>query len=209
MKIKVDLHIHSTYSEDSQLTIDEIVRFYFENGFKAIAITDHETFKGAIRARKLVKSLGIDLVVILGMEIETSEGELIILTDQELVEIPRKADKLIRKVKEIGGITYAPHPFDPNRKSLGEELYNLHDIDAIEVINANSNKKYNRLAHRAMKILGKPGLANSDAHTIKKMGTAYTIIEVEEINVGNILKSIRKGRIIKRILKKFKNNRKI
>lgn len=202
MRIKVDLHIHSTYSEDSQLTIDEIVRFYFKNGFKAIAITDHETFQGALNARKLVKNLGIDLTVILGMEIETDKGELIILTDHEIVEIPRIAEKLIKKLKESNGLTYAPHPFDPGRKSLGENLYDLKEIDAIEVINANSSKKYNSLAYDAMKLLGKPGLANSDAHTIEGMGRAYTIIEVRENNVKDILDSIRKGRIIRRILRK-------
>lgn len=202
MRIKVDLHIHSTYSEDSQLTIDEIVRFYFENGFKAIAITDHETFQGALNARKLVKNLGIDLTVILGMEIETDKGELIILTDHEIVEIPRIAEKLIKKLKESNGLTYAPHPFDPDRKSLGENLYDLREIDAIEVINANSSKKYNSLAYDAMKLLGKPGLANSDAHTIEEMGRAYTIIEVRRNNVKDILDSIRKGKIIRRILRK-------
>lgn len=202
MRIKVDLHIHSTYSEDSQLTIDEIVRFYFENGFKAIAITDHETFQGALNARKLVKNLGIDLTVILGMEIETDKGELIILTDHEIVEIPRIAEKLIKKLKESNGLTYAPHPFDPDRKSLGENLYDLREIDAIEVINANSSKKYNSLAYDAMKLLGKPGLANSDAHTIEGMGRAYTIIEVRRNNVKDILDSIRKGKIIRRILRK-------
>jgi len=202
LRIKVDLHIHSTYSEDSQLTIDEIVRFYFENGFKAIAITDHETFQGALNARKLVKNLGIDLTVILGMEIETDKGELIILTDHEIVEIPRIAEKLIKKLKESNGLTYAPHPFDPDRKSLGENLYDLREIDAIEVINANSSKKYNSLAYDAMKLLGKPGLANSDAHTIEGMGRAYTIIEVRRNNVKDILDSIRKGKIIRRILRK-------
>jgi len=202
LRIKVDLHIHSTYSEDSQLTIDEIVRFYFENGFKAIAITDHETFQGALNARKLVKNLGIDLTVILGMEIETDKGELIILTDHEIVEIPRIAEKLIKKLKESNGLTYAPHPFDPDRKSLGENLYDLREIDAIEVINANSSKKYNSLAYDAMKLLDKPGLANSDAHTIEGMGRAYTIIEVRRNNVKDILDSIRKGKIIRRILRK-------
>lgn len=202
MKIKVDLHIHSTYSQDSQLTVDEIVRFCFEDGFKAIAITDHETFQGALRARELTKNLGIDLTVILGMEIETNEGELIILTDHEIIEIPRIAEKLIKKIKEHEGLIYAPHPFDQSRKSLREKLYNLKEVDAIEVINANSSKKYNKMAYEAMKILGKPGLANSDAHTVKELGKAYTMIEVEENNVKSILESVRKGKIIRRILRK-------
>lgn len=200
MKIKIDLHIHSTHSQDSSLTIDEIIRFYHENGFKAIAITDHETFQGAIQARKLVEKLQLDLKIILGMEIETDDGELIILVNREIIEIPRKADMLIKKVRMGNGLTIAPHPFDPTRKSLGEKIFELDDIDAIEVINAKSTKKYNSLAYRAMKIMGKPGLANSDAHDVHELGKAYTIIETKNSSIKDILDAIRNGRIIKRIL---------
>ena len=56
MKIKVDLHIHSTFSGDSLLTVDEIVRYYSENNFDAIAVTDHDSFEGAVKARELAET---------------------------------------------------------------------------------------------------------------------------------------------------------
>jgi len=201
MRIKVDFHIHSIYSGDSNLTVDEIIRFYYNNGFKAIAITDHDSFEGALKARKLVEDLGLDLIVILGAEISTLDGDLIVLVNEEFSPIPINIDDLLRTVKNFGGLTIAPHPFDPYRHSLGNKIFEV-DIDVIEVLNASSFKKYNLMALRAMKILGKPGIACSDAHNYNDLGKAYTIIEVNDLSINSIFKAIKLNRIIRRVLVK-------
>ncbi len=201
MKIKADLHIHSTYSGDSVLTVDEIVKYYSENNFGAIAVTDHDSFKGAIEARKLAKRMNLNLIVILGAEVETNDGEIIVLTDKELPFLPVNAEKLIEEVRKIGGVTYAPHPFDFKRRSLGDKVFQLNGLDAIEVLNANSSKRANRLALRAAKILNKPGLANSDAHADWQLGKAYTILEVGELSVKEVLNAIKNGKIAGRKIK--------
>ncbi|MCS7385335.1 MAG: PHP domain-containing protein [archaeon GB-1867-005] len=201
MKIKADLHIHSTYSGDSVLTVDEIVKYYSENNFGAIAVTDHDSFKGAIEARKLAKRMNLNLIVILGAEVETNDGEIIVLTDKELPFLPVNAEKLIEEVRKNGGVTYAPHPFDFKRRSLGDKVFQLNGLDAIEVLNANSSKRANRLALRAAKILNKPGLANSDAHADWQLGKAYTILEVGELSVKEVLNAIKNGKIAGRKIK--------
>jgi len=201
LKIKADLHIHSTYSGDSVLTVDEIVKYYSENNFGAIAVTDHDSFKGAIEARKLAKRMNLNLIVILGAEVETNDGEIIVLTDKELPFLPVNAEKLIEEVRKNGGVTYAPHPFDFKRRSLGDKVFQLNGLDAIEVLNANSSKRANRLALRAAKILNKPGLANSDAHADWQLGKAYTILEVGELSVKEVLNAIKNGKIAGRKIK--------
>jgi len=55
----VDLHIHSNYSDGTK-TIEEIVKMASELHLSQIAITDHNTLKGAIAAKKISS---IDLVI--------------------------------------------------------------------------------------------------------------------------------------------------
>jgi len=199
LKIKMDLHVHSQHSPDSSLTIKEIIQYYYDHGFNAISITDHNTFEGSLKAKRILKNLGYDLIVLLGAEIETCQGELIVLSLEEMERIPYNCEELIDEVKSLGGLTYAPHPFDPKRRGLREKIYELEGLDAIEVINGRIAKKYNDLALRAARILGKPGLANSDAHTYYDLGKTYTLLEVANISEEAIFKSIKENKIIRYI----------
>ncbi len=198
MKIKVDLHIHSTYSGDSTLTVDEIVSYYALNGYHAIAITDHDSFRGAIEARKIVREMNLNLIVILGAEVSTIEGELVVLSDIELPYLPSRAEELINLTRKSGGITYAPHPYDETRHSLKDQLFELKNLDAIEVLNCTSNPKFNSMAMRAARILNKPGIANSDAHSPIEIGRAETILEVRELSIKEVFRAIKHNRILRR-----------
>lgn len=57
----VDLHMHTIYS-DGQATPEQLLIAAKEQGLKAIAITDHETTKGAKEARVLAPRYGVELV---------------------------------------------------------------------------------------------------------------------------------------------------
>lgn len=63
--MKYNLHIHSKYSSDGILNPEKIVR---------IAITDHNTIKGGLEAKKYENE---DFKVIVGSEISTDRGEMI------------------------------------------------------------------------------------------------------------------------------------
>jgi len=69
--LKFDLHIHSEYSSDSFVPIKKILKFSKKIGLSGIAITDHNTIKGGLEAKKLNKS---DLVIIIGSEITLNNG---------------------------------------------------------------------------------------------------------------------------------------
>ncbi|MDI3547632.1 MAG: 3,5-nucleoside bisphosphate phosphatase [Halanaerobiales bacterium] len=74
----VDLHIHTTAS-DGSMTPEEVVEKAIELGYRAIAITDHDTIEGIPSAIKAAE--GSHLEVIPGIEINTDVeiGELHIL----------------------------------------------------------------------------------------------------------------------------------
>ena len=65
VKIKIvpdaDLHMHTFYS-DGEASPEELLKAAREQGLKAIAITDHETSKGAREARNLAPMYGVELI---------------------------------------------------------------------------------------------------------------------------------------------------
>jgi hypothetical protein len=70
--IKVDLHIHTIYS-DGKLFPKEVLMKAKENELKIISITDHDEIKGSMEGVKLGKEFGVE--VIPGVEISTKYGE--------------------------------------------------------------------------------------------------------------------------------------
>ncbi|MEA1994103.1 MAG: PHP domain-containing protein [Euryarchaeota archaeon] len=50
--MKYNLHIHSKYSSDGVLDPEKIVRIAIKRGLNGIAVTDHNTIKGGIEAKK-------------------------------------------------------------------------------------------------------------------------------------------------------------
>jgi len=74
MKLKVDIHIHTAYS-DGTGTIREILVAAKKAGLDAIAITDHNTSKGYFTTRRIAD----DLIVIPGFEATTNAEHVIVL----------------------------------------------------------------------------------------------------------------------------------
>jgi 3',5'-nucleoside bisphosphate phosphatase len=64
----IDLHIHSNYSADGELTVREIVDISKRQGMKTIAITDHNCVQGIEEAVSYGKQVGLE--VIPGIELD-------------------------------------------------------------------------------------------------------------------------------------------
>jgi len=84
--ILADLHMHTSWSHDCAVDPADLIMYAEANGLGAIAVTDHNTFGGALETVELARDH--ELVVIPGEEIKTDgQGEVIGLFLQE--EIPR------------------------------------------------------------------------------------------------------------------------
>ena len=68
---RIDLHIHTTAS-DGTATPEEVVREASRLGLAAIAITDHDTAGGYVRAAAEAEKTGLEVVP--GIEISTKYG---------------------------------------------------------------------------------------------------------------------------------------
>jgi hypothetical protein len=74
-----DLHMHTNYS-DGTGSVEEVLAFAeHHTTLDVIAITDHDTIEGALRARDLAAQREYRFEVIVGEEISTREGHLLAL----------------------------------------------------------------------------------------------------------------------------------
>jgi predicted metal-dependent phosphoesterase TrpH len=171
--IVADLHMHTSWSHDCSIEVDELLDHAEAEGLGAIAVTDHNVFGGALEAVEQARNR--NLVVIAGEEVKTDgQGEVIGLFLQE--EIPRGLSfgDTIAAIREQGGLVYLPHPFDrmhaiPDPVTLHRHLA---EIDVFEVYNARLLfETYNDEAQRFARKYNLVAGAGSDAHVLQGVGT--------------------------------------
>ena len=171
--IVADLHMHTSWSHDCQVPVEELLDHAEAEGLGAIAVTDHNVFGGAREAVDLAR--GRDLVVIPGEEIKTDgQGEVIGLFLSE--EIPRGLSfaATVDAIRAQGGIVYVPHPFDRLHAIPDAATLRLHvqQIDVLEVYNARLLfEAYNDEALRFARKYDLTMGAGSDAHVLQGVGT--------------------------------------
>jgi predicted metal-dependent phosphoesterase TrpH len=171
--ILADLHLHTSWSHDCQIPVEDLLDHAEAEGLGAIAVTDHNVFGGALEAVDLARDR--DLVVIPGEEVKTGDqGEVIGLFLSE--EIPRGMSfgETVEAIRAQGGLVYVPHPFD--RMHAIPEPATLHrhlaEIDVLEVYNARLLfEAYNDEALRFARKYGLTMGAGSDAHVLQGLGT--------------------------------------
>ena len=191
MRVKADLHIHSTYS-DGRCSPKDIIIEAINKGIDIIGITDHNSFRGAIVAAHYAREIPDSPIVVIGNEVRTDLGDILVYCQEEF-DTPRNTVELIDRAHENNCLVVPAHPFDIMRHGIGDHIFSIRGWDAIEVWNASAPPNANREAVKAARLLGLPGLASSDAHVPEYIGVAYTLIDLEELTVEAVLKAIKKG----------------
>jgi len=131
--MKFDLHIHSTYSYDSLLSPERIIKVAKRKGLHGVAITDHNTTKGGIEALKVEK--GEDFQVIVGAEMKTEYSDIIGLFLEDEIRTS-KFEEVIEEIKSQGGLSVLAHPYRQYKNP--EEIVDR--VDLVEGFNARSKK---------------------------------------------------------------------
>jgi len=186
--LKLDLHIHSQYSEDAQGTPKEIIRSLQKKGLQGMAITDHNNIKGGLKALEVAPK---DFIVIPGIEISSHDGHIIALNVHENIPRGLSAEETVDKIIDLGGIPIIPHLFRSMSGIKKEKLKKIIDkISAIEVFNSCSVPQTNLKTAKIAKEYKLGGTGGSDSHHPDYVGYGYTIIDVNDYNVDSILSEI-------------------
>ncbi len=173
-----DIHTHTMYSgfseysflsyPDSVTTPWKSIKVAEKLGLNVLCITDHNTIKGAVEARKYNKDL-----VVIGEEISSTGGEIIGLFLQEQVQPGLSPEETIEQIHGQDGIAIAPHPFSGHCLSVGKKMSTLR-LDGIEVFNSLHRDGYsNAIALKSCN--GHAKLGGSDAHASSMIGNGYTL----------------------------------
>jgi predicted metal-dependent phosphoesterase TrpH/glycosyltransferase involved in cell wall biosynthesis len=197
--IVADLHMHTSWSHDCQIPVEELLDHAEAEGLGAIAVTDHNVFGGAREAAELARSR--ELVVIPGEEVKTADqGEVIGLFLSE--EIPRGLSfgETVDAIRAQGGVVYVPHPFDrlhaiPEPATLHRHLA---QVDVLEVYNARLLfEAYNDEALRFARKYDLTMGAGSDAHVLQGVGTGAVRMRAFQ-GPEEFLVSLRTAQVLRR-----------
>lgn len=174
--LKIDLHSHSYGSHDGCLSSSDIAKILTSGRLNVIAITDHDHIE---TAKKLQAEFGDHIII--GEEITTSQGEIIGLYLDKLVEPGQTALATTRAIKAQGGLVYVPHPFDRRRRS-GLSLEVLEQIKPdVDIIETGNGRDYFSHHAKQAQVWAKQNNAaqahSSDSHGPIGWGKTYSLIE--------------------------------
>jgi predicted metal-dependent phosphoesterase TrpH len=190
-----DFHIHTIYSADSLIQPKSLVDMLVAHSFiKVAAVTDHDSVRGC-RATVELASAFPDILVIPGVEISTTLGDVVVLGTYELPPKPWTPEVVADFAKSVGGVSIVAHPF--RTYGMGERARNF-KVDAIEVLNGGSSQDANNEAKEFAKRLGLPGTAGSDAHQVSELFSVYNKVEAS-LNMDSILKAIKTGSVVAQV----------
>ncbi len=202
MPFNIDLHTHSFFSGDGVSSPEEIITAARAKGLHGFAITDHNTCEAVhyLLQKGLMREDGgniDDFLIIPGVEVTTADGHLLCI-GATLPDPPKLKGRPAREICDLihqrGGLAIPPHPYDLFRAGIRFSVLETLPVDAIEVFNAATTlRRYNRYAFKYAQERGLPMTAASDAHHAAAVGTAYTILNTDDLSVKGILSQICKS----------------
>ena len=186
--MRFDLHVHSNCS-DGRDEVKTILQAARRRGLAGLSITDHDTLKGSQKALQIIREDRLNLILIPGAEVTTTEGHLLVLGIEELPPRDRSPEETADLAREQGGISIVPHPYHPFRHAIGR----IPDCDAVEVYNSKHLFGIaNARARRGARKKHLPMVAGSDSHFAATVGLGVT--EIQAADAEAAVAAIRDGR---------------
>jgi predicted metal-dependent phosphoesterase TrpH len=168
---RVDLHVHTHHSKDSLARAEDILRAARRAGLDKLAITDHNSARGAFELAEKAPDL-----ILPGEEILTTHGELLAFFIKEEIPAGLSPQAAIGRLRAQGAVISVSHPFDRFREGAWrlKDLAGILDLlDAVEGLNARCLfSADNRRAAAFAEAHGLAQTAGSDAHAPVEVGRA-------------------------------------
>jgi predicted metal-dependent phosphoesterase TrpH len=166
----LDLHIHTWFSHDCLSSPDALLKAAKKKGLDGVAVTDHDTIRGALETRARNRDAAFQVIV--GAEMTTDAGDLIGLFLKQEIHARRVQD-VITEIHAQQGLALLPHPFHgrPPREDV------VRAVDLLEVFNSRSTPEGNQKAEELAKRHRKLAVCASDAHFLADVGTCRILLE--------------------------------
>ena len=184
----IDLHTHSyPSSDDSFVTVDELIDGSKKKGLDGICLTDHDAFWSDEDLTALTRKH--DFLVVGGSELNTDSGHVLVFGLKRYEFGMHKPNALRSFVDQVGGVIIGAHPYrrrliidsDNNSdyqtehmimRAAEDEFFNI--CDAIEGLNGRGQPLENRFSIDLANRLGLKVCGGSDAHKLEQIGVAAT-----------------------------------
>src|SRR6056297_1891184 len=190
----IDIHMHEKkYSSDSFVSLEEIVAKAKSIGLDGICITDHESNQIKAEATKL--SVQEDFPIIVGAEVLTQAGDILVFGLNDLPKEKIPAQDLIDSVNRAGGVAIAAHPFRDNGRGIGEEIRKLTGLAGIETFNGSTKPDHNFQAYSLALELGLSKVGGSDTHVIERVGKFVTSFPDWVRTTKDLIKAVKNGKV--------------
>jgi hypothetical protein len=188
--LKLDLHVHSCYSDDASGTPEELIKALKKQGLHGMALTDHNTIEGSLKAYKNTPK---DFIVIPSMEISTKDGHLLALNVTKTILRDRTVEETVDAIIDAGGIPIVPHLFRLLSGIKKEKLKPIHTkLSALEVFNGCSVPPSNLKTAKVASQYHLGGTGGSDSHDPLYAGYSYTTVDTTDLRLDTILSEIQK-----------------
>jgi predicted metal-dependent phosphoesterase TrpH len=192
--LRLDLHVHSTYSPDSRLSLDAAVERLGPQGLNGFALTDHNTVAGHATLRAFAERFP-QYRFVPGIEVSTSDGHLLALGVGEVPPLHRPVAETVEWVEAHGGVAVPAHPARRSH-GIGRRLAERLKVPALETVNGHNSELANARAAviAARRTLGETG--GSDAHDVEGVGRAYTVFPEGVDRLEDLLEELRRRRTL-------------
>ncbi len=190
----IDTHIHAyPTSEDSLMTLEEIVAQARLIGLDGICITDHDSNEITEKAHEYRKQTRLPIFV--GAEVLTFEGDMIVFGLERLPEEKVSARYLLDLVKKENGVGISAHPFRQNNRGMGYSINELKDLHGVEAFNGSTDSLNNMKAYELARELAIPVFGASDAHHTGALGKFATVFPDGLRDEKDLIQAIKQGNV--------------
>ena len=201
----IDLHVHSHHSRGSSLAPREALRRAKQAGLDGVAFTDLNTLDGLEEIRAAGREEGI--LALVGVEVATDHGHyLCFFPDPAKVPAPPQAfgsatpwpaREVLARVRELGGVAVAAHPYDKTiDRPSGDFIFTIDGLAAIEGLNASVKGPANDLAVEAADHMSLPCTGASGAHaSLDEIGKAATLFRDPVASEADLVAQLRAGTV--------------
>ena len=206
----LDLHVHTVKGgPDSNLTPDELVQEARRVGLDGVCLSEHGGGWDRWDFKQFAEQ-NADLLLIPALEVDTEYGHIIAFGLEDYVSGIHRLENLRRVVDERGGFLVSVHPFRrffdkpplfksllfkhpvPLDEAVEHEVFKA--VDAIEAVNGACTHQENEFALRTARVLDKPSVGGSDAHSTHGLGCGATVFDREFDSAEGFLNELHAGR---------------